>query len=163
MKTLLLMRHAKSSWKDDSLADYDRPLNKRGRRDAPRMGRLIREEGLTPDAILCSGALRARMTAESVADQCGFEGEITILEELYASDPETLLEAINPLPEDYASVLLVAHNPGIEELVEALTGKYRRMPTGALAYLMLPVALWHDIHDEVEGKTVFVWRPRELP
>jgi phosphohistidine phosphatase len=163
MKTVLLMRHAKSSWKDSEMADYDRPLNKRGKRDAPRMGRLIRDEGLLPDVILSSGALRARMTAESVADQCEYTGEIVTLDELYGADAHTLLEVLYKLPEEYASVLMIAHNPGVEELVEALTGKFRRMTTAALAYLVLPVQLWQDIDEGIEGKTVFVWRPRELP
>jgi phosphohistidine phosphatase len=162
MKTLLLMRHAKSSWKDTVLADIDRPLNKRGKRDAPRMGRLIREEGLIPDIILSSTALRARMTAESVTDQCGYAGEIIYLDELYAADPQTLLEALIRLPEEYSRVLMIAHNPGLEELVERLTGKYRPMPTAALAYLMIPVQLWQDLAEPVEAKTVFVWKPREL-
>lgn len=162
MKTLLLMRHAKSSWKDPEQADYDRPLNKRGKRDAPRMGRLIRAEGLSPDIILSSAALRARMTAESVADQCEYAGEIHYLDELCAADPQTLLATLYKLPEEYSRVLMIAHNPGLEELIESLTGKYQHLPTAALAYLMIPVQLWQDIGEPVEGKTVFIWRPREL-
>jgi len=163
MKTLLILRHAKSSWEDSELADIERPLNKRGKRDAPRMGRLLREEGLLPDMILSSPAVRARMTAEAVADQCEFSAEICYLEELYAAELSTLLNVLRMLGEDEATALLIGHNPGLEELVEHLTGKWHHMPTAALAYLVLPENLWQDIDENTAARLVFLWRPRELP
>ena len=83
MKTLLLMRHAKSSWDDPDVADHDRPLNKRGKKDAPRMGQWLAEQGLTPEVIVTSTAKRARKTAELVAESCGCQREPIVLPELY--------------------------------------------------------------------------------
>src|SRR3954467_7006421 len=123
MKTLLLMRHAKSSWKDDSLDDHDRPLNKRGKRDAPRMGELLREQKLVPDYIVSSSARRARKTADAVALAAEFRGETRITGELYMVQPGKMLEVLSQTPEAYNSVLLIAHNPGAEELLEQLTGE----------------------------------------
>ena len=163
MKTLLLMRHAKSSWKEGEIADIDRPLNKRGKRDAPRMGRLLREEDLLPDGIYCSPALRTRMTAESVSDQSGFMGEIIYKDELYGADPETYLTLARGLPEELGSVLFIGHNPDLEELLEQLTGDWHHLPTGSLAYLALPVQLWQDIPVEPKAKLIYLWQPRELP
>src|SRR5438105_4097768 len=97
-KTLLIMRHAKSSWKEAELDDHERPLNKRGRRAAPAMGQLLRENSLTPDAILSSTALRARQTAEAVAEACGFAGEISYHAEFYHDAPEGYFEALARLP-----------------------------------------------------------------
>lgn len=163
MKTLLLMRHAKSSWGDPKMADQDRPLNKRGKRDAPRMGRLIREEGLLPDIILTSTALRARMTAEAIIDQSAYQGETLYLDELYMAEPEAYLNALHGLAEECDCALVIGHNPGMELLVEKLSGKPRAMPTAALAYLALPIQLWQDLNEETKGKIVYLWRPRELP
>ncbi|MCA9071607.1 MAG: histidine phosphatase family protein, partial [Planctomycetaceae bacterium] len=94
MKTLFLMRHAKSSWKDESLPDHDRPLNKRGKRDAPRMGQLLLEQGVHPDRWLSSTALRARRTAELLAETLQFAGEIEFRSELYHAEPEQFLSVI---------------------------------------------------------------------
>jgi phosphohistidine phosphatase len=163
MKTLLLMRHAKSSWGDPQMADHDRPLSKRGKRDAPRIGRLIREEGLLPDIILSSTALRARMTTEAIIDQSAYQGKIIYLDELYLAEPVSYLNALRGLPEEYDRALVIGHNPAMETLVELLSGKPRAMPTSALAYFALPIQLWQDINEETKGKIVYLWRPRELP
>ena len=157
------MRHAKSSWKDENLVDHERPLSKRGLRDAPRMGRLLREEDMVPDVILCSPALRARMTVEGVVDQSGFGNELMFPEEFYGANLEIFLAALRTLSEEYASAMFIGHNPELEELLEHLTGKWHKMPTAALAYLVLPVQLWQDINEETEGKLVYLWKPRKLP
>ena len=88
MKTLLILRHAKSDWETPDVADHDRPLNGRGKRDAPRMGRLLRDENLVPDLIISSTAKRARKTAKLVAEASGYEGEIRLAETLYLAGPE---------------------------------------------------------------------------
>jgi len=163
MKTLLVMRHAKSSWDDSGVADLERPLNTRGKRDAPRMGRLIREEEIVPDLIVASPARRTRLTAEAVADQSGYEGEIEINEDLYAADAETHLEVLRGLPDQHSCVLIVGHNPGLEELVEHLTDTWERLPTAALVQISLPLESWQDMQDDTEGKLIQAWRPRELP
>jgi phosphohistidine phosphatase len=161
MRTLLILRHAKSSWKDASLPDHERPLNKRGRRDAPRVGRRLRDEGLTPDLILCSTARRARDTAEAVAEASGYEGEIESRPDLYMADSDAYLHALRGLPDDYERVMVVGHNPGLEELLEALTGEVEALPTAALAQVELGLRRWRDLDDESEGRLVSLWRPRE--
>ncbi len=162
MKTLLVLRHAKSSWKDPDLADHDRPLNKRGKRDAPRMGGLMREQGLEPELILCSTAKRARLTAEAVVEECGYEGEMWLDRDLYSFDYEPYLEALAALPDEYGCVMVVGHNPAMEELIEALTGEYLRLPTAALAELHLPVESWEQLDEVEDGVLVNLWRPKEL-
>ena len=162
MRTLLILRHAKSSWKDDSLPDHDRPLNKRGLKDAPRMGQLLRREDLLPDLILCSSAKRARVTAELVAEESGYEGELRLKDDLYAFDAEAYLEALSELEDKYNCVMLVGHNPAMEELLEALTGGFERMPTAALALVELPIEHWSELENEPEGKLIHLWHPKEL-
>lgn len=162
MKTLLILRHAKSSWEDASLPDHDRPLSKRGKRDAPRMGRLLKEEGLRPDLILSSTAKRARRTAEAVAEECGYEDEVRLNRDLYAAGPEEILHVLKGLAEDPERVMVVGHNPGLEELVSGLTGEEERMPTAALAQVRLVIEAWNELDEDTHGALVNVWRPREL-
>ena len=107
MKTLLLLRHAKSSWKHDDLDDHDRPLNKRGKRDAPKMGDLIAAEKLLPDLIVSSTARRARMTTEQVIDHSGYRGETHLVRDLYHADRAGLVQLVACLPDHSARVLLV--------------------------------------------------------
>jgi len=162
MKTLLILRHAKSSWKDDTLSDHDRPLNKRGMKDAPRMGELMKELDILPDLILSSTAKRARATAEIVADESGFEGEIQLSRDLYSFSPEAYLEALTDVPDEFQRLMIVGHNPGLEEILEALTGSYERLPTAALVQISLPIEHWVELNEEIEGELINVWLPKEL-
>jgi phosphohistidine phosphatase len=162
MKTLLLLRHAKSSWKQPELADHDRPLNKRGKRTAPRMGELLKDEDLIPDLIVCSSAVRAHHTALLVAKACGYVGKIKKTRELYLAEPQAYVEALRQVAEKHARVLVVGHNPGLEMLNEALTGEAMAMPTAALAYVELPLKRWSDLDLITECKLVNVWRPKDL-
>ena len=100
MKSILVLRHAKSSRKDPDLTDHDRPLNKRGKRDAPRMGRLMKKENLVPDVIISSTAIRAHSTAEAVAKTSGYTGEIIVDKSLYAAGPEAYLGVMHDLSDD---------------------------------------------------------------
>jgi len=160
-KTLLIMRHAKSSWKDTDLDDHARPLNKRGQRDAPLMGALLRANGLSPDAILCSTARRARETAAAVAEAGGFGGEITFHAEFYAAPAEAYFGALQRLPAAVGVALLVAHNPGVEELLADLTGEDEPFTTGTVAQVSLPLADWAALSLATEGRLTNLWRPRE--
>lgn len=162
MKTLLLLRHAKSSWKQLELADHDRPLNKRGKRTAPRMGELLKEEDLVPDLILSSSAVRAHDTALLVAKACGYTGKIKKTRELYLGEPQAYVEILRQVAEKHARVLVVGHNPGLEMLIETLTGEAMAMPTAALAYVELPLKRWSDLDLITECKLVNVWRPKDL-
>ena len=109
MKICLLMRHAKSSWKDLSLPDHDRSLKKRGKRDAPRMGTLLMDQSLIPDVILCSTAKRAHQTVDGVLENCDFEGELNYLEELYHADYGSYLEVLCRLPSWIGTATSVGH------------------------------------------------------
>lgn len=162
MKTLLILRHAKSSWKDLSMADHDRPLNKRGKRDAPMMGKFMRQNDLAPDLIISSTAKRARKTAQAVADEVDYPKEITQTRDLYHAYPDAYFEILQGLDNHFRSVLMVAHNPGIEELVAQLSGVYERMPTGALAHFELPIDDWQDVEDGMKGKLRGIYRPKEI-
>lgn len=163
MKTLLLLRHAKSSWDNPTLADHDRPLNPRGKASAPIMGALILEHGLTPDLIVTSSAKRARKTAKKVAKACDYRGKIRKERALYLAGPEAYLEAIHAVGEPSPErLMLVGHNPDMEDLVSLLTGRAERMPTAALAVIRLDVPDWRDVRFDEAGELVAVWRPREL-
>ena len=162
MKTLLILRHAKSSWKHQELADYDRPLNDRGKRDAPRMGRLMAEEAIVPDMILTSTAQRARRTAMHVTEACDYEGSLMLRDELYLAGPPTIVGILNELPDTCGSAAVVAHNPGLEDLLDLLTGESEALPTAALAVVELPIDRWAELDLETEGRLVSLWRPREL-
>lgn len=163
MKSLLIMRHAKSNWDDPNLEDRERPLNKRGKRDAPRMGALLRTENLLPDLLICSTAVRARRTAELVIEHSGFKGEFRLRDDLYAADAETCLNILRRLPDDCQRVLLVGHNPGLEQLVGTLTDAWERLPTAALAVVSLPVEGWQELDLKPVGTLVRIWSPKELP
>jgi len=162
MKTVLVLRHAKSSWKDTGVSDHDRPLNKRGKMTAPRMGQLLYEEDLVPDVILSSTALRARETADMVADASGFEGDVAYLEDLYHAWPSDYLDALRSLSDDVNTAMIVGHNPGLELLLEQLTGESERLPTAALALIQLPIDFWSQLDDETEGELLDLWLPRFL-
>jgi phosphohistidine phosphatase len=161
MKTLLLLRHAKSSWKDDSQSDFDRPLSERGKRDAPAVGHVLREQQLRPDIVLCSSAKRAKKTAMKALEASGFDVEIRLLEELYLAPASFYLQEVAKLPEHFSRVLCVGHNPGLEELFTQLTGRHDPLPTAALAHFELSVDHWRDINSETTGKLVLFWRPEE--
>ena len=163
MKTLLVLRHAKSSWSDSALDDHERPLNKRGQRDAPRMGELVREYGLIPDVIISSDALRARLTAEAVAEAARYAGEILLDPRLYMAGPADILSLLASVREHAGTVMIVGHNPGLEKLVEQLTGERHDLPTAALAQIGLPIDQWRDLKPWMRATLVGLWRPKETP
>ena len=161
MKTLLVLRHAKSSWKQPELSDHDRPLNKRGQRDAPRVGQFLQSNRLVPDLILSSTAVRARSTADEVADGCGEAPSVTLEPRLYLADPDAIIDVVQSHGGDAQRVLVVAHNPGCAELVMKLTGRSEEFPTAALAHIDLPIAAWSDLGGSTQGKLSAIWRPKE--
>ena len=162
MKSLLLLRHAKSSWKQSELSDHDRPLNKRGKGAAPVMGALLQDEDLIPDLILCSSAVRTHKTALIVAEACSYTGEIKQTRELYLADPQDYVDILRHVADKHARVLVVGHNPGLEMLIEALTGEATSMPTAALAYIELSLKRWRDLDLNTKCKLVNVWRPKDV-
>jgi phosphohistidine phosphatase len=162
MKTLLALRHAKSSWDDAALDDHERPLNKRGRRDAPRMGELVREHGLIPDVVISSDAVRARLTAEAVVEAARYAGAILLDRRLYLAGPADILSLLRTVDEKAETVMIVGHNPGLEELVAQLTGDWQNLPTAALAQIVLPIDRWRDLNLSSRGTLVGHWGPKEL-
>jgi phosphohistidine phosphatase len=161
MKTLLIMRHAKSGWKDGPMPDHDRPLTKRGKRDAPRMGQRLQAAGLRPDVIITSTAERARSTAVAAAEGMGFTGEVQSEAKLYDATPETYLAVLRGLPAEVQTAMVVGHNPGLQDLVAELTGDSQDLPTAAIAHVTLPIYSWADLNASTEGNLADLWRPRE--
>jgi phosphohistidine phosphatase len=162
MKTLLILRHAKSSWDEPSLPDHDRPLNRRGRHDAPRMGELIRSLDLVPDLVVSSTAVRARTTAELAGEQAGYTEPILLAGDLFHGAAEDYVAVLRTLPPEIHNALIVGHNPDLEELVEDLTGAMERLPTAALAHIALPIADWSELNMATKGELKGLWLPREL-
>ena len=122
LKTLLVVRHAKSSWKDETLADRDRPLNKRGVRNAPEMGQRLLRRRLTPDTIISSPAVRALSTAKAIAKALAFPvSEIIVEEDLYGCEPQDLIDVAALISTDFKIATLVSHNPAVTELANALS------------------------------------------
>jgi phosphohistidine phosphatase len=162
MKTVLLMRHAKSSWKDHSMPDMERPLNKRGKKDAARMSSLLKDKELVPKEILSSPAVRAKMTAEAVAEKSGFKGKIEYQDNFYLAEPPVYAAALKALPDDVERVMLIGHNPGLEALVQILSGQIESLPTAAIAYLVVPVKHWSELDGETRAEIIEIWQPHKL-
>ena len=170
MKTLFLLRHAKSSWSDPGLADFDRPLNERGRRAAPLIARHLARRGPLPDLILCSAAQRTRETLALMLPDLVRDADLRIESGLYGAGAATLLERLKRVETAVDCVLLIAHNPGIEDLAAGICGggpepMRRRMdekfPTAALAAFALDAERWSSLREGAAILTEFVL-PRDL-
>jgi phosphohistidine phosphatase len=161
MKTLLLLRHAKSSWDEASLRDFDRPLAQRGLGDAPRMGRALGERGPAPDLVLSSPAARARQTVELFLQSSGYDLAPQFDGSIYDASAGELMGLVRGLPDSAGCVLLVGHNPGFEYLASRLAAKQVRMPTAALACIELPVEKWEDVEEE-QGRLAWHLVPKQL-
>jgi phosphohistidine phosphatase len=146
MKTLFLIRHAKSSWDDATLPDKDRPLNDRGKRDAPKMGERLAKRGVKPDLILSSPAIRALTTAEIIAKKLDYRRkDIVVDERLYAVAADDLLDVIHHLGDKLKRVMLFGHNPELTELAHRLSGEITHLPTCAVAELTFDAKSWSSI------------------
>lgn len=162
MKTLLLLRHGKSSWKDTALSDHDRPLKKRGREAAQRMGRLFVELSFVPDHILSSSAARAQETAQLAVEAAKYLGEVETIPGLYHADPQSLVAILSHVPDRFTSVLIIGHNPGLEDWLARLIGRRETLSTAALAQVELPLDSWLDFSPDTHGELKGLWRPSEL-
>ena len=161
MKSLLLMRHAKSVH-PDGMNDHERPLNDRGRKDAPAMGRLLKDEGFVPDIIVSSTAVRALTTARLAAEACGCKNEVAVARELYLPHPNEMLQVMAAQPDDAQCIMLVSHNPSTEALVHFLTGALEPVPTAAIAHIELDIDSWSTKHPERGAKLKHFWCPRDI-
>ena len=163
-KTVLILRHAKSSWDIPSISDKDRPLNSRGQRDAPKVGQLLIKEQLVPDLILTSSAKRARQTANLVVGSSQYAHGITEVSQFYLAQPLAYMSYLSDLPDHYSRVMVIGHNPGLELLIDELTGCHENMPTAALAQVCLPIDNWPEIlslSNKNRGQLIRLWRPKE--
>jgi phosphohistidine phosphatase len=143
LKTLILLRHAKSSWKDESLEDIERPLNDRGVRATEVIGNYIRKHKIVPDLVISSPATRARQTADLVLKAARLKLQPRFDERIYEASAHRLLEVISQVEDAADRAMLIGHNPGFEELVEELTGEFQRMPTCALACIEFNIEKWN--------------------
>lgn len=160
MKTLYLLRHAKSSWDDLSLSDFERPLNPRGHRTAPFMGELMKRRKLRAEIIVSSPAERAKETAVLVKEAADMPAEIVFDRRIYEASANRLRRVVADLKDKYYSAMLVGHNPGIEGFVYNLTGQAEPMPTAALAIIELQIDKWNELNDNC-GRVLSVIRPKE--
>jgi phosphohistidine phosphatase len=160
---LELLRHAKSSWADPEVVDHDRPLNARGRSAAALVGRRLHDEGPRPELVLCSSATRARQTLELL--HLGPAADVMIEDQLYGASAATLLDRLRTVPAQVGTVLLIGHNPGIEDLTRALDRKglaaVEKFPTAALAVLGFGIRSWGQL-DPGTGHLGSFFTPRDL-
>lgn len=169
MRTLLLLRHAKSDWDDERQADHERPLAPRGVRAARRMGAHLAESGVAPDLVLCSTARRAVETWRLAAAELGGDCALELDAELYLAAPARILERVHRVPDRCRTLLVVGHNPGFQELALQLAGGQRtaagarigKFPTAALARFALPRGSWRELAPGRTRLEAFV-RPSEL-
>ena len=164
MKTLTLVRHGKSSWKDTSLSDRDRPLNKRGERDAPEMGRRIVAAGIRPSLIVSSPAVRAWTTAKIIADQIGYPREFLQRDSaLYLASVNGILDVIVAQDAGFNNVMLVGHNPGFTDFANYLVpGLTNNIPTAGVVCVELDTDDW-SLYDKPDANLVLYDFPKNRP
>ncbi|SDF82408.1 phosphohistidine phosphatase [Limimonas halophila] len=171
MKTLYLLRHAKSAWDDPALTDHERPLAPRGEDAAPRVGRTLRDMGAAPDRVLCSSARRARQTWALIAPELDHDAPVEVRDDLYDADATDLLDAIHAVPAAVEQLIVVGHNPSMERLAEALAGDgnaaalqelHAKYPTGAVAELRFDLESWDGI-ESGRGHLTRFHKPKKLP
>ncbi len=168
-RELLILRHAKSDWDTGARSDFDRPLSKRGRRDAPRVGRFLQQRGLVPDYIVSSPAERAKQTVLAVCGEMNIgEEQVNWDDRIYHASAGSLLNVLNDCPGHARRVLIAGHNPGLEILLQNLCNHeipmpddYKLMPTGAVAQLDI-LSDWKDLEGRL-ARLVSLTRPASLP
>lgn len=162
-RRLILMRHAKSDWGDNSLSDHDRPLNYRGARDAPAMARWMCESGFHPDLVLCSSAQRARETVDLGLPEWDTTPEIAHSDSLYLATPEIILSVLQSESLGSRTVLVVGHNPGMSHLSSILSGQAIEMPTAAVSIFQCGGSQWPEIRSPDQVALIQLMKPKALP
>lgn len=160
MKTLFVLRHAKSSWENPDASDFDRQLNEQGLKTTPIMGDTMLKNHFQPATIISSPAKRAKQTAVLIREAAQIECPIKYDERIYEASPHRLLEVISELDENKGSAMLIGHNPGLEGLIKILTGEIQSMSTAALAVIDLDKENWNEISAE-SGKLRAVFSPKD--
>ncbi len=161
-KKLMLLRHAKSSWKDKHLKDFDRPLKKKGEETAELIGEIIAHGEILPDIVLSSPAKRASQTTEIFIKHANYNGFTQYVDAFYMGEPNDYIQALRELPDTINSAMLVGHNPGLEALLQMLEGKVNALSTGALAIVELELTHWADLNGSTVGKLANFWDPDEI-
>ena len=162
MRTLYLLRHAKSSWRDASLSDFERPLKGRGKEAAQQMGVFLASKKATVSALIVSPAVRTRQTIDILLQHAPLGVEPRFDERIFEASLATLVRVVSEIPGDKQSAMLVGHNPGMEQLLAFLTRETRHMPTGALARITLDCASWKEA-GRGTGKLDWFVAPKDLP
>jgi len=161
-RTLILVRHAKSSWEEVDLHDMERPLADRGKRDAPMMGKRLAAQKVKPDLILSSPARRALRTAEIIANELGYKAkDIVVDERLYATEPEILLAVIGALGDKLKCVMIFGHNPELAELAHYFSSEITQMPTCAVAEFTFDSKSWSTIGTIPPEKVILDYPKKE--
>ena len=164
MRHVLLMRHAKSSWDHPGLTDHERPLNDRGLRDVPRMAEWLSRQTIQPDWCLCSTAVRTRETASGLRAEGLLTFPLETASSLYLAAPPQIISVLQTLPDEIQAPLIIAHNPGLEELIALWSGRFRELPTATLAIFEFPkLTSWHDLAEESLATELHFQRPKSLP
>ena len=163
-KVLLILRHAKSSWKNKKLSDHDRPLNKRGRREAIKMGEYLSKVNMIPDSIITSSALRAIETTTAVCRNCKYDKLVEVNFAFYKGGVDAYIQAISITPQDKTKLLIVGHNPDLEDLVSVITGRTIRIPTCTLVQIKWARENWKyiQLHSQLYGEIRTIWRPKKI-
>lgn len=161
-RRLILMRHGKSSWADGGISDHDRPLKSRGYRSAGLVAHFLRERDLLPEKVLCSTAVRASSTWDEVARISGWNGRRLDCEVLYLAVPDVIVATIQDLSETATSVLVVGHNPGMEDLAGNWLGRFGPFPTAAIALLEFDLPSWEQLSLQTRPARSEFWTPKDL-
>ncbi|MGB5964952.1 MAG: histidine phosphatase family protein [Sulfurimonadaceae bacterium] len=162
MKTLYLIRHAKSDWQDPGASDFERGLTKKGQRDINTMGSYLKLRGILPDLVLASCSLRTQETADGLADRLAFEGPRHYLQELYLSQPETLKETLMLEENHFDSILVVSHNPQVTELANMLTEEHiSKIPALGIVAINFDIDEWSEL-EEAQGEIDFFIYPKQF-
>ena len=161
-RILYIARHAKSSWKDTDLFDYERPLNKRGKKDAPKIGKILYSKGVLPDLIISSPAKRARKTARLLAKKINYPKENIVEEKaIYEASISDLLNIIEQFNDSLQKVMIVGHNPSFTALANYLSPKYfDNIPTIGVVAISFPCSSWKEI-ERNSGKVIFYEYPKK--
>jgi len=167
-RELIILRHAKSDWETSAPSDFDRPLAKRGRRDAPKVGRFLKRQGLIPDYVVSSPARRAKQTVIAACEEMGVDTESIHWDpRIYHAGAGKLLDVLNECPESVQRVLIAGHNPGLEILLQNLCNHvipeqedYKLLPTAAVAHLEI-LSTWKDLEGRL-ARLVSLTRSRSL-
>lgn len=162
MKILLLMRHGKASWKDVKKdEDKLRPLTRKGEKEVKAMSEHLGEKGVLPQVILTSTARRARETANIFLAQCCGEITFSALDSFYMAEPPAVIDALKTLSDGVERAMVIGHNPGLETLLQMLTGKVESLSTASVVYLELPIERWSEVSPDVAVEKWEKWKPKE--